>query len=156
MRDKSKYTPMMQQYLTIKENYQDAFVFFRLGDFYELFFEDAQLAAKELEIALTGREAGAPERVPMCGVPHHSAENYINRLIERGYKVAVCEQVEDPASTKGVVRREVVRLLTPGTVMNQTALNEKENNFILSVVSFETGYAIAYSDLSTGENYAMH
>ncbi|MBQ1785237.1 MAG: DNA mismatch repair protein MutS, partial [Turicibacter sp.] len=156
MRDKSKYTPMMQQYLTIKENYQDAFVFFRLGDFYELFLEDAQLAAKELEIALTGREAGAPERVPMCGVPHHSAENYINRLIERGYKVAVCEQVEDPASTKGVVRREVVRLLTPGTVMNQTALNEKENNFILSVVSFETGYAIAYSDLSTGENYAMH
>ena len=155
MRDKSKYTPMMQQYLTIKENYQDAFVFFRLGDFYELFFEDAQLASKELEIALTGREAGAEERVPMCGVPHHSAENYINRLIERGYKVAVCEQVEDPASAKGVVRREVVRLLTPGTVMNQTALNEKENNFILSVVSFEDAYAIAYSDLSTGENYAM-
>lgn len=155
MRDKSKYTPMMQQYLTIKENYQDAFVFFRLGDFYELFFEDAQLAAKELEIALTGREAGAEERVPMCGVPHHSAENYINRLIERGYKVAVCEQVEDPASAKGVVRREVVRLLTPGTVMNQTALNEKENNFILSVVAFEDAYAVAYSDLSTGENYAM-
>ncbi len=168
MRDKSKYTPMMQQYLTIKENYQDAFVFFRLkenyqdafvffrlGDFYELFFEDAQLASKELEIALTGREAGADERVPMCGVPHHSAENYINRLIERGYKVAVCEQVEDPSTAKGVVRREVVRMLTPGTVMNQNALNEKENNFIISVAAFSNAYALAYSDLSTGENYAM-
>lgn len=155
MRDKSKYTPMMQQYLTIKENYQDAFVFFRLGDFYELFFEDAQLASKELEIALTGREAGADERVPMCGVPHHSAENYINRLIERGYKVAVCEQVEDPSTAKGVVRREVVRMLTPGTVMNQNALNEKENNFIISVAAFSNTYALAYSDLSTGENYAM-
>lgn len=155
MRDKSKYTPMMQQYLTIKENYQDAFVFFRLGDFYELFFEDAQLASKELEIALTGREAGAAERVPMCGVPHHSAENYINRLIERGYKVAVCEQVEDPATAKGVVRREVVRMLTPGTVMNQNALNEKENNFIISISAFSSAYSIAYCDLSTGENYAM-
>ncbi|MTM61807.1 DNA mismatch repair protein MutS, partial [Turicibacter sanguinis] len=155
MRDKSKYTPMMQQYLTIKENYQDAFVFFRLGDFYELFFEDAQLAAKELEIALTGREAGAEERVPMCGVPHHAADNYINRLIEKGYKVAVCEQVEDPASAKGVVRREVVRMLTPGTVMNQNALNEKENNFIISIVGTTQGYSIVYSDLSTGENYAM-
>lgn len=101
MRDKSKYTPMMQQYLTIKENYQDAFVFFRLGDFYELFFEDAQLAAKELEIALTGREAGAEERVPMCGVPHHAADNYINRLIEKGYKVAVCEQVGRPSECEG-------------------------------------------------------
>ena len=156
MRDKSKYTPMMQQYLTIKENYQDAFVFFRLGDFYELFFEDAQLAAKELEIALTGREAGAEERVPMCGVPHHAADNYINRLIEKGYKVAVCEQVEDPASAKGVVRREVVRMLTPGTVMNQNALNEKENNFIISIVGTTQGYSIVYSDLSTGENYAMN
>lgn len=155
MRDKSKYTPMMQQYLTIKENYPDAFVFFRLGDFYELFFEDAQLASKELEIALTGREAGADERVPMCGVPHHSAENYINRLIERGYKVAVCEQVEDPSTAKGVVRREVVRMLTPGTVMNQNALNEKENNFIISVAAFSNTYALAYSDLSTGENYAI-
>ena len=155
MRNKNEYTPMMQQYLTIKENYQDAFVFFRLGDFYELFFEDAQLASKELEIALTGREAGTAERVPMCGVPHHSADTYMNRLIERGYKVAVCEQVEDPTSAKGVVRREVVRLLTPGTVMNQTALNEKENNFILSVFSCPDAYTVAYCDLSTGENYAM-
>ena len=146
---------MMQQYLTIKENYQDAFVFFRLGDFYELFFEDAQLASKELEIALTGREAGTQERVPMCGVPHHSADTYMNRLIERGYKVAVCEQVEDSTSAKGVVRREVVRLLTPGTVMNQTALNEKENNFILSIFSGEDAYLVTYCDLSTGENYAM-
>ncbi|MGL4374442.1 MAG: DNA mismatch repair protein MutS, partial [Turicibacter sp.] len=155
MRDKSQYTPMMQQYLTIKENYQDSFVFFRLGDFYELFFEDALLASKELEIALTGREAGFKERVPMCGVPHHAADNYINRLIEKGYKVAVCEQVEDPATAKGVVRREVVRMLTPGTVMNQTALNEKENNFIVSVVSLAEHFGLSYSDLSTGENFAM-
>ena len=155
MRDKSKYTPMMQQYLTIKENYQDAFVFFRLGDFYELFFEDALLATKELEITLTGRGAGTEERIPMCGVPYHAADTYINRLIERGYKVAICEQVEDPATAKGVVRREVVKLLTPGTVMNQNALNEKENNFIISVAAITKGYAIGYCDLSTGETYAM-
>lgn len=155
MRDKSIYTPMMQQYLTIKEHYQDAFVFFRMGDFYELFFEDAQLAAKELEIALTGRGAGTEERVPMCGVPHHAAEGYITRLIEKGYKVAVCEQVEDPATAKGVVRREVVRLLTPGTVMSQSALSEKANNFIVAVAERENGYQLAYTDLSTGENYMM-
>jgi len=155
MRDKSIYTPMMQQYLTIKENYQDAFVFFRMGDFYELFFEDAQLAAKELEIALTGRGAGTEERVPMCGVPHHAAEGYISRLIEKGYKVAVCEQVEDPSQAKGVVRREVVRLLTPGTVMNQNALSEKSNNFIVAVACGKEGYHLAYCDLSTGENFMM-
>jgi len=154
MRDKSNYTPMMQQYLSIKENYQDAFLFFRLGDFYELFFEDALLAAKELEITLTGKDAGAKERIPMCGVPHHSSETYINRLVERGYKVAVCEQVEDPAAAKGIVRREVVSVLTPGTVMNQSALNEKENNFIISIVSFAPSYGLAYCDLSTGEIYA--
>ncbi len=155
MRDKTKYTPMMQQYLTIKEQYQDAFVFFRLGDFYELFFEDALLASKELEIALTGRGAGDEERVPMCGVPHHAADNYMNRLIEKGYKVAVCEQVEDPTAAKGVVRREVVRVLTPGTVMTQGALNEKENNFIAAIKETNDTYALAYSDLSTGENQVV-
>ena len=155
MRDKKQYTPMIQQYLTIKENYQDAFLFFRLGDFYELFFEDALLATKELEITLTGKDAGGEERVPMCGVPHHAAENYINRLIERGYKVAICEQVEDPAKAKGVVRREVVSVLTPGTVMSQNALNEKENNFIIAVTIAKPGYALAYCDLSTGESYVM-
>jgi len=155
MRDKTIYTPMMQQYLTIKENYQDAFVFFRMGDFYELFFEDAQLAAKELEIALTGRGAGTDDKVPMCGVPHHAADGYITRLIEKGYKVAVCEQVEDSATAKGVVRREVVRLLTPGTVMSQSALSEKNNNFIVAVAEEKKGCQLAYCDLSTGENFMM-
>ena len=151
MRDKSKYTPMMQQYLTIKENYQDAFVFFRLGDFYELFFEDAQLASKELEIALTGREAGADERVPTCGVPHHSAENYINRLIERAVtKLRFASRLKIRRLLKESIQCEVVRMLTPGTVMNQNALNEKENNFIISVAAFSNTYALAYSDLSTG------
>ncbi|MCL1950947.1 MAG: DNA mismatch repair protein MutS [Turicibacter sp.] len=155
MRDKTVYTPMMQQYLTIKENYMDAFVFFRMGDFYELFFEDAQLASKELEIALTGRGAGTEERVPMCGVPHHAAEGYLNRLVDKGYKVAVCEQVEDVSEAKGVVRREVVRLLTPGTIMSQSALSEKTNNFIVALAKGKNNYSIAYSDLSTGENFSM-
>ena len=155
MRDKTIYTPMMQQYLTIKENYQDAFVFFRMGDFYELFFEDALLAVKELEIALTGRGAGTEERVPMCGVPHHSAENYINKLIEKGYKVAVCEQVEDPEAAKGLVRREVVRLLSPGTIMSQNGLSEKDNNFICALAAQDGEFAVAYCDLSTGENFLL-
>jgi DNA mismatch repair protein MutS len=147
----AKYTPMIQQYLSIKADYPDAFLFFRLGDFYEMFFEDAQKAAEELEITLTGRDGGA-ERIPMCGVPHHSAEMYIARLIEKGYKVAICEQVEDPASAKGVVRREVVRVITPGTVMDEKMLVDKENNFLAALSAGDTGeYGLAASDLSTGE-----
>ena len=147
------YTPMMQQYLAIKEEARDAFLFFRLGDFYEMFFEDAILASRELDITLTGREAGTADRVPMCGVPYHSAENYIARLIEKGYKVAICEQVEDPSASKGVVRREIVRVVTPGTVMETKSLDGKGNNFIAAVTE-ENGFCgVAVCDLSTGELY---
>ncbi|SHF53401.1 DNA mismatch repair protein MutS [Ornithinibacillus halophilus] len=148
----AKYTPMMEQYLKIKADYKDAFLFFRLGDFYEMFFEDAINAARELEITLTKR-AGQDEPIPMCGVPYHSAANYIKNLVEKGYKVAICEQVEDPKTAKGVVKREVVQLITPGTVMESNMLDEKDNNYIASLSSFEDGsYVIAYNDLSTGEN----
>jgi DNA mismatch repair protein MutS len=147
------YTPMMMQYLQIKADYQDAFLFFRLGDFYEMFFEDAIKASQELEITLTSRDGGGTERIPMCGVPYHSAQGYIEQLIQKGYKVAICEQTEDPKAAKGVVRREVVQLITPGTVMEGRSLNDKENNFIASVSTFEGGtYGFACSDLSTGES----
>ncbi|UOY93591.1 DNA mismatch repair protein MutS [Ectobacillus sp. JY-23] len=146
------YTPMMQQYLKIKENYQDAFLFFRLGDFYEMFFNDAVKAAHELEITLTSRDAGGSERIPMCGVPHHAAKGYIEQLVEKGYKVALCEQVEDPKTAKGVVRREVVQLITPGTMMEGRNLDEKENNFLVALTEFEGSYVLACNDLSTGEN----
>ena len=153
MQDKSMYTPMMRQYLEVKEQHADAFVFFRMGDFYEMFFEDALIAAKELEITLTGRSNSGGERIPMCGVPHHAADSYVNKLIEKGYKVAMCEQVEDASQAKGMVRREVVSVLTPGTVMKKDALNEKENNFLIAVEIDTEGYALAYSDLSTGESF---
>lgn len=148
----SKQTPMMQQYLKIKEQYADAFLFFRLGDFYEMFFDDAILAARELEITLTKRDSGQSDPIPMCGVPHHSAESYIQNLVEKGYKIAICEQVEDPKTAKGVVKREVVQLITPGTVMETNMLNESENNFLASLTYFENGnFVIAYNDLTTGE-----
>ncbi|MBC1520888.1 DNA mismatch repair protein MutS [Listeria aquatica] len=147
-----EYTPMMKQYLAIKENYQDAFLFFRLGDFYEMFFDDALKASQILEITLTGREGGGTERIPMCGVPYHSASGYIDTLIEKGYKVAICEQVEDPKTTKGMVKREVVQLISPGTVMDEKGLKEKENNYIAAFYVYEDKeFGFAYSDLSTGE-----
>ena len=124
-----KLSPMMEQYLEIKNNYQDCILFFRLGDFYEMFFEDAKLASKELELTLTGKNCGLEERAPMCGVPFHSAETYIARLVEKGYKVAICEQVEDPKAAKGIVKREVIKIVTPGTITSQSQLNEKENNY---------------------------
>ncbi|MBD8497500.1 DNA mismatch repair protein MutS [Paenibacillus arenosi] len=145
------YTPMIQQYLKVKEQAKDAFLFFRLGDFYELFFDDALLASRELEITLTGRGGGSEEKIPMCGVPHHSAENYIQRLIEKGYKVAICEQVEDPSEAKGVVRREIVRIVTPGTVMDGKTIEEKANRYLLAVTELEGKHAWAACDLSTGE-----
>ena len=149
------YTPMIQQYLQVKADYQDAFLFFRLGDFYEMFFDDAIKASQELEITLTGREGGGEERIPMCGVPYHSAAGYIEQLIERGYKVAICEQTEDPKQAKGVVRREVVQLISPGTMMEGKVLNEKENNYIASITKFPDGtFGFVYTDLSTGENKA--
>ncbi|UUZ79294.1 hypothetical protein LJK88_29455 [Paenibacillus sp. P26] len=150
----AKYTPMIEQYLAVKAQAQDAFLFFRLGDFYEMFFEDAVLASRELEITLTGRDGGAEDRIPMCGVPYHSAETYIARLIEKGYKVAICEQVEEPGEAKGPVRREIVRIVTPGTVMDARSLSETRNNYIVSVISKGGGYSVAACDISTGELYA--
>ncbi|WP_338551531.1 DNA mismatch repair protein MutS [Paenibacillus sp. KS-LC4] len=149
----ASYTPMIMQYLAIKEEAKDAFLFFRLGDFYEMFFEDAIAASRELEITLTGREGGGAEKIPMCGVPYHSAQNYIARLVEKGYKVAICEQVEDPAAAKGVVRREIVQVITPGTVMESKALSDKTNNFISAVALVNGNVAISSCDLSTGELY---
>ncbi|MEH6904855.1 DNA mismatch repair protein MutS [Neobacillus drentensis] len=147
------YTPMIQQYLTVKADYQDAFLFFRLGDFYEMFFDDAIKASQELEITLTSRQGGTDERIPMCGVPYHAAANYVEQLISKGYKVAICEQVEDPKLTKGMVKREVVQLITPGTVMEGKGLNDKENNYIASITSFDDQtYGFAYNDISTGES----
>lgn len=148
----AKHTPMMEQYLRIKAEHKDAFLFFRLGDFYELFYDDAIQAARELEITLTKRDSGKAKPIPMCGVPYHSADNYIKILIDKGYKVAICEQVEDPKTAKGVVKREVIQLITPGTVMEKNMLNEKENNYIASLSHFDSSYVLVYSDLSTGEN----
>jgi DNA mismatch repair protein MutS len=146
------YTPMIQQYLQVKADYQDAFLFFRLGDFYEMFFDDAVKASRELEITLTSREGGGEDRIPMCGVPYHSAPNYIEQLIAKGYKVAICEQTEDPKQAKGVVKREVVQLITPGTVMEGRGLQDKENNFLATISYFSDGkFGFAYSDLTTGE-----
>ncbi|KON68567.1 DNA mismatch repair protein MutS [Peribacillus butanolivorans] len=147
------YTPMIQQYLKIKAEYQDAFLFFRLGDFYEMFFDDALNASQELEITLTSREGGSEDRIPMCGIPYHSAANYIDILIEKGFKVAICEQTEDPKQAKGVVRREVVQLITPGTKMDSKGLREKENNYIATITHFSNDqFGFGYNDLSTGEN----
>lgn len=147
--DKLQFTPMMQQYLTIKEDYADALVFFRLGDFYEIFFDDAILASKVLEIALTSRDAG--QKVPMCGVPFHSVKPYIQKLIEKGFKIAIVEQVTEPG--KGLVKREVVRLVTPGTVLEDGILDAKSNNFIASLMLTEQGYVLTYVDISTGESF---
>lgn len=149
----AKYTPMIEQYLSVKEQAQDAFLFFRLGDFYEMFFEDAVLASKELEITLTGREGGGSEKIPMCGVPYHSAEGYIQRLIEKGYKVAICEQMEDASATKGMVRREIVRVVTPGTIMDGKVVNDKSNNYMVCITAYGGLTALAACDLSTGELY---
>ena len=149
----SNKTPMMQQYLRIKAEHKDAFLFFRLGDFYELFYEDAIKAAQELEITLTKRDSSKEDPIPMCGVPYHSAEGYIKTLVDRGYKVAICEQVEDPKTAKGVVKREVVQMITPGTVMETSMLQETENNYIASLSHFEDGsFVIVYHELSTGES----
>lgn len=145
------YTPMIRQYLQIKADYPDCFLFFRLGDFYELFFDDARRASQELEITLTSRDGGKKERIPMCGVPYHSADSYIARLIARGFKVAICEQTENPAQAKGVVRREVVRVVTPGTVLGDQMLEEKQNNYLVAVDERRNMYGLAAADVSTGE-----
>ena len=142
---------MMQQYMNIKEQHKDQILFFRLGDFYEMFFDDAILVSKELELTLTGKDCGLEERAPMCGIPHHSSETYINRLIEKGYKVAICEQMENPAMAKGLVKRDVIRVITPGTLTEGTMLDETKNNFIASVYVGEDGFGASFADISTGD-----
>ena len=154
MGEKATYSPMMQKYLETKDQYQDCILFYRLGDFYEMFFDDAITASRELEITLTGKECGQKERAPMCGVPYHAAETYIARLIAKGYKVAICEQLSDPKTTKGMVERGVIRVVTPGTIIESNMLEERKNNFIMSI--FKTGiyFGISLCDVSTGEFYS--
>ena len=147
----AEYTPMMQEYLKTKEKYKDCILFYRLGDFYEMFFEDATLASKELELTLTGKACGMEEKAPMCGVPFHAADSYINRLVSRGYRVAICEQVENPKEAKGLVKREVIRVVTPGTNMDQLALDEGSNNYIISLYFNKGIYGICACDISTAD-----
>lgn len=144
-------SPMMQQYVATKEQYPDCILFYRLGDFYEMFFEDAVTVSKELELTLTGKECGLPERAPMCGVPHHAADTYLNRLVQKGYKVAVAEQMEDPKLVKGLVKREVIRVVTPGTILNSQALEEGKHNYLMGVVYLGNFFGIAMADISTGD-----
>ncbi len=147
----SALSPMMRQYLDIKQSNRDAILFFRVGDFYEMFYEDAKTASEELDLALTGKDCGMEERAPMCGVPYHSCEAYIGRLIEKGYKVAICEQTEDPAEAKGLVRREVIRIITPGTVIEDSLLDESKNNFLACICKTEEAFGVGFVDASTGE-----
>ncbi len=147
----AKYTPMMEQYLEIKKQNQDCILFYRLGDFYEMFFEDAIIASKELEITLTGKNCGQDERAPMCGVPYHACDTYLNQLIEKGYKVGICEQVEDPKSAKGIVKREVVRIVTPGTNISTQNLDETKNNYLMCIYCGDGEYGISFVDITTGD-----
>ena len=146
-----KLSPMMQEYCKTKETYKDCILFYRLGDFYEMFFDDALLVSKELELTLTGKDCGLEERAPMCGIPFHAAETYIKRLIEKGHKVAICEQVEDPKKAKGLVKREVIRVVTPGTTLDATSLDESKNNYLMSIVSMEDHFGCAIADITTGD-----
>ena len=146
-------TPMMEQYLELKEKYNDCILFYRLGDFYEMFFDDAKTCSKELELTLTGKDCGLEERAPMCGIPHHAANTYIPKLIEKGYKIAICEQMEDAKNTKGIVKRDVVKIITPGTITELTMLDEKKNNYILAIIYGVKKTSIAFCDISTGEFY---
>ena len=154
MAEKAEYSPMMQRYLETKEKYKDCILFYRLGDFYEMFFDDAIIASRELEITLTGKDCGQEERAPMAGVPHHAAETYAARLIEKGYKVAICEQLEDPKTAKGIVKRGVIRVLTPGTIVESNLLEEKKNNYIMSIYKSGLYFGLSVCDISTGEFYS--
>ncbi len=148
--DRSKLSPMMQQYMDIKDKYEDTIIFFRLGDFYEMFFDDAILASRVLELTLTGKQAGLEERVPMCGIPHHAYVSYVDELIDKGYKVAICEQLEDPKETKGMVKRDVIQVITKGTRID-SSIDSKDNNYIASIYDFNYCYGICFADISTGE-----
>lgn len=150
----AELSPMMKQYFKIKEENKDSILFFRLGDFYEMFYDDAKLASKELELTLTGRDCGQDERAPMCGVPFHSCESYIARLVAKGYKVAICEQTEDPATAKGLVKRDIIRVITPGTVMESSMLDESKNNYICCMFAKNKNIGLCFCDISTGELYA--
>lgn len=151
---REKLSPMMQQYMEIKDKYEDSIIFFRLGDFYEMFFEDAITASRILELTLTGKQAGLDERVPMCGIPHHAYAGYVDELIEKGYKVAICEQLEDPKETKGMVKRDVIQVVTKGTRIDEN-MDSKSNNYIANIYNFDYCYGISFADISTGEVYAM-
>ncbi len=153
--ERSRLSPMMRQYMEVKDNYEDVILFYRIGDFYEMFFEDAINVSRDLELTLTGKNAGLDERVPMCGVPHHASNIYIEKLVEKGYKVAVCEQVEDPKDTKGIVKREVLQVVSKGTVMMDDMLDSKVNNFIGAIKDLKHCYSLSYLDLSTGEFYTV-
>ena len=152
--DVNMLSPMMKHYIETKNQYRDCFLFYRLGDFYEMFFDDALLASRELEITLTGKDCGLPERAPMCGIPFHAAESYISKLIEKGYKVAICEQLEDPATCKGIVKRDVVRIVTPGTVIDSNMLDEKENNYIMCIYQKGLYFGISVCDITTGNFFS--
>ena len=152
--DVNMLSPMMRHYIETKNQYRDCFLFYRLGDFYEMFFDDALLASRELEITLTGKDCGLPERAPMCGIPFHAAESYISKLIEKGYKVAICEQLEDPATCKGIVKRDVVRIVTPGTVIDSNMLDEKENNYIMCIYQKGLYFGISVCDITTGNFFS--
>ncbi len=149
----AELTPMMQQYIKTKEEYKDCILFYRLGDFYEMFFEDAKVVSKELELTLTGKNCGLEERAPMCGVPFHAVEGYLSRLVSKGYKVAICEQMEDPATAKGLVKREVIRVVTPGTNLSTQALDESRNNYIMSIVYVSDRFGISFADVTTGDYF---
>ena len=149
----AELTPMMQQYIETKKQYTDCILFYRLGDFYEMFFEDALTVSKELEITLTGKSCGLEERAPMCGVPYHAVEGYLTKLVNKGYKVAICEQVEDPKLARGLVKREVIRIVTPGTNLNLQSLEESKNNFLLCVAYTPTKIGISAADVTTGDYY---
>lgn len=144
-------SPMMAHYMETKKQYPDCILFYRLGDFYEMFFEDAQTASKELEITLTGKECGLEERAPMCGVPFHAVDVYLNKLVQKGYKVAIAEQMEDPKQAKGLVKREVIRVVTPGTITSAQALDETKNNYLMGIVYLDDSFGIATADISTGD-----
>lgn len=149
----AELTPMMKQYMETKSQYQDCILFYRLGDFYEMFFDDALTASRELEITLTGKNCGQEERAPMCGVPYHAVESYLNKLVSKGYKVAICEQVEDPKTAKGIVKREVVRIVTPGTNLDTQALDESKNNYIMCIVYIADRYGVSVADITTGDYF---
>src|SRR5574344_693642 len=154
--DINSVSPMMKEYLNTKKDYEGIILFYRLGDFYEMFFDDAITASHELELTLTGKNAGLNERVPMCGVPHHALNVYLQKLIEKGYKVAICEQVEDPKTCKGIVKREVIQVVSAGTITDTSLVNEKDFNYIASIIDYKYIYALSYADILTGKVYVTY